>query len=153
MLGENTKNRRFKSANLSSRSAMLVLDAEESLALDDADSTAICVTQRRGTTMGATGMTDAPVTPTAEPAARSSVAQRMRLHRQRRRDGLKCYIVQVRLSELDELIRLAACRTDVCNLIGNDGFAGVNVHLTLDRLRSALLRSPSTFNRDVLAPV
>jgi len=48
---------------------------------------------------------------------------------------------------------LAACRTDVCNLIGNDGFAGVNVHLTLDRVRSALLRSPSTFNRDVLAPV
>ena len=33
---------------------------------------------------------------------------------------------------------LAACRTDVCNLIGNDGFAGVNVHLTLDRVRSAL---------------
>jgi hypothetical protein len=25
---------------------------------------------------------------------------------------------------------LAACRTDVCDLIGNDGFAGANVHRT-----------------------
>jgi hypothetical protein len=34
-----------------------------------------------------------------------------------------------------------------CNLIGNDDFAGVNVHLTLDRVRSALFPSPWSFNR------
>jgi len=54
------------------------------------------------------------------------------------------------------LMSLAACRTDVCNLIGNDGFAGVNVHLALDRVRSALFRSlrPSigTFGSCLTAP-
>ena len=57
-------------------------------------------------------MTDAPIASTAGPAARSSVAERMRRHRQRRRDGLKCYIVQVRLSELDELIRRGLLQPD-----------------------------------------
>jgi hypothetical protein len=34
-----------------------------------------------------------------------SVADRMRRHRQRRRNGLSCYTVQLRVSEIDELVR------------------------------------------------
>ena len=38
-------------------------------------------------------------------AARSPPAERMRLHRQRRRVGLRCIVVGLRATEIDELIR------------------------------------------------
>jgi len=41
--------------------------------------------------------------PTALP--RSAAAERMRAHRQRRRDGLRCLTVELRDSEIDALIR------------------------------------------------
>jgi len=43
------------------------------------------------------------VTPPIEPA-RSAAAQRMRLHRERRRQGLRCLTIQLRETEVDALI-------------------------------------------------
>jgi hypothetical protein len=43
--------------------------------------------------------------PTAEPATRTAAAERMRRHRQRRRDGLRCLVIELRETEIDELIR------------------------------------------------
>ena len=45
------------------------------------------------------------ITPTTEPAAPSAAAERMRRHRQRRRDGLRCLIIELRETEIDALIR------------------------------------------------
>ena len=44
------------------------------------------------------------IAPTAEPAARSAAAERMRLHRERRRQGLRCLIIELRETEIDALI-------------------------------------------------
>ena len=41
----------------------------------------------------------------AEPASRSPAAERMRRHRQRRRDGLRCFMIELRETEIDALIR------------------------------------------------
>ena len=43
--------------------------------------------------------------PTTEPAAPSAAAERMRRHRQRRRDGLRCLMIELREKEIDALIR------------------------------------------------
>ena len=37
--------------------------------------------------------------------ARTSAAQRMRLHRERRRRGLRCLMIELRETEVDALIR------------------------------------------------
>jgi hypothetical protein len=42
---------------------------------------------------------------TTEPAARPAAAERMRRHRQRRRDGLRCLMIELRETEIDALIR------------------------------------------------
>ena len=50
------------------------------------------------------------------PTMRSSAAERMRRHRQRRRDGLRCLYVELRETEVDALVRKgilkAECRDD-----------------------------------------
>jgi hypothetical protein len=46
------------------------------------------------------------IPPSTEPMARSAAAERMRLHRDRRRKGLRCLIVELRETEIDVLIRL-----------------------------------------------
>ena len=38
-------------------------------------------------------------------AGRSSAAERMRRHRERRRDGLRCLIIELRGTEIDALVR------------------------------------------------
>ena len=43
--------------------------------------------------------------PTAAPTTRSAAAERMRRHRERRRDGLRCLIVELRETEIDALAR------------------------------------------------
>jgi hypothetical protein len=48
-------------------------------------------------------MTAIPLT--TEPAAPSAAAERMRRHRQRRRDGLRCFMIELRETEIDALIR------------------------------------------------
>ena len=51
--------------------------------------------------------------PTAPPATRSTAAERMRAHRQRRRDGLRCVTIELRETEIDALIgRKAVARND-----------------------------------------
>jgi hypothetical protein len=43
--------------------------------------------------------------PTAAPATRSAAAERMRRHRERRRDGLRCLMIELRETEIDALVR------------------------------------------------
>jgi hypothetical protein len=45
------------------------------------------------------------IPPTTEPATLTGAAERMRRHRQRRRDGLRCLIIELRETEIDALIR------------------------------------------------
>jgi hypothetical protein len=45
-----------------------------------------------------------PPPSSAEPAIRTAAAERMRRHRQRRRDGLRCFIIELRETEVDALI-------------------------------------------------
>ena len=48
----------------------------------------------------------------AEPAIRTAAAERMRRHRQRRRDGLRCFIIELRETEVDVLIRKGLLLTE-----------------------------------------
>jgi hypothetical protein len=56
-----------------------------------------------------------------EPAAPSAAAERMRRHRQRRRDGLRCLVIELRDTEIDVLIRKGLLkpetRNDTCAII------------------------------------
>jgi len=45
------------------------------------------------------------IPPTTEPVTRTAAAERMRRHRQRRRDGLRCFMIELRETEIDALIR------------------------------------------------
>jgi hypothetical protein len=56
-------------------------------------------------------MTTSP--PTAKP--RSPAAERMRRHRERRRDGLRCLTIELRETEIDALIRKGMLRADARN--------------------------------------
>jgi hypothetical protein len=53
--------------------------------------------------------------PATPPIVCSAAAQRMRAHRQRRRDGLRCIVVQLRETEIDELIRRKLLQADARN--------------------------------------
>jgi hypothetical protein len=53
------------------------------------------------------------VSPT--PAGRSAAAERMRAHRNRRRAGLRCVVVQIRETEIDVLVRKGLLKPDACN--------------------------------------
>jgi hypothetical protein len=53
--------------------------------------------------------------PTAAPATRSAAAERMRAHRQRRRDGLRCLTIELRETEIDALTRRGFLKADVRN--------------------------------------
>jgi len=50
-------------------------------------------------------MSDQLQTPKTARLPRSSAAERMRAHRQRRRDGLRCLTIELRETEIDALIR------------------------------------------------
>ena len=55
-------------------------------------------------------------TGTMTPAtACSAAAERMRAHRDRRRAGLRCVVVQLRETEIDELIRRKLLQADARN--------------------------------------
>jgi hypothetical protein len=45
-----------------------------------------------------------PAVSSAEPATRTAAAERMRRHRQRRRDGFRCLMIELRETEIDALI-------------------------------------------------
>jgi hypothetical protein len=72
---------------------------------------------QRKTAAADIGMTDDPeltVTPPAEPA-RSAAAERMRLHRERRRKGLRCLTIELRETEIDALIGMKLLRAEMRN--------------------------------------
>jgi hypothetical protein len=46
---------------------------------------------------------------------RSSAAKRMRRHRQRRRDGLRCLVIELRETEIDVLVRKGLLQADARN--------------------------------------
>jgi hypothetical protein len=50
-----------------------------------------------------------------EPMARSAAAERMRLHRERRRKGLRCLTVELRETEIDALVRIGLLRAEMRN--------------------------------------
>jgi hypothetical protein len=52
---------------------------------------------------------------TNEPLATSPAANRMRLHRQRRRMGLRCVVVELRETEIDALTRKGFLKADARN--------------------------------------
>jgi hypothetical protein len=53
--------------------------------------------------------------PPAQPAVRSSVAERMRRYRQRRRDGLHCLLIELRETEIFALVRMGLLQPENCN--------------------------------------
>ena len=53
--------------------------------------------------------------PMVPPADRSSAAERMRRHRERRQFGLRCVTLQVRDGEIEELIRRGLLKADMRN--------------------------------------
>jgi hypothetical protein len=48
-------------------------------------------------------------------SARSPAAERMRRHRQRRRDGLRCLIIELRETEIEALIRSGLLKSEMRN--------------------------------------
>jgi hypothetical protein len=48
---------------------------------------------------------DAEMGATTEPPTHTAAADRMRRHRQRRRDGFRCLMIELRETEIDALIR------------------------------------------------
>ena len=57
-------------------------------------------------------MSGAPTTP---PVARSAAAERVRLHRQRRKEALRCLTIELRETEVDALIRRGLLKADARN--------------------------------------
>src|SRR5271167_5025708 len=55
------------------------------------------------------------MTISAEPIARSPAAERMRRHRERRRDGLRCLVIELRETEIDALIRRGLLNNETRN--------------------------------------
>jgi hypothetical protein len=53
--------------------------------------------------------------PTAAPLIRSAAAERMRAHRQRRRNGMRCAMLEIRDSEISALIGKGLLRADARN--------------------------------------
>ncbi len=52
---------------------------------------------------------------TPELVARSPAAERMRLHRQRRRDGLRCVTIELRETEIHTLINTGLLKYEMRN--------------------------------------
>ena len=51
----------------------------------------------------------------AEPATLTAAAERMRRHRQRRRDGLRCLMIELRETEIDEFLRKGLLKPETRN--------------------------------------
>ena len=55
------------------------------------------------------------ISPTTEPTTSTAAAERMRRHRQRRRDGLRCLIIELRETEIDDLIHKGLLKSETRN--------------------------------------
>ena len=64
-------------------------------------------------------MTDPQVTPgvspTTNPAPRSLAAERMRRHRQRKRNSMRCLTIELRETEIETLVRQGLLPTEMRN--------------------------------------
>jgi hypothetical protein len=60
-------------------------------------------------------LTTLPPPSSAELVACSPAARRMRRHRQRRRDGLRCLVIELRETEIDMLIRKGLLKPETRN--------------------------------------
>jgi hypothetical protein len=58
---------------------------------------------------------DAELTVTLPTTERSAAAERMRLHRERRRQGLRCLMIEVRETEIDALVRAGLLGAEMRN--------------------------------------
>jgi hypothetical protein len=58
---------------------------------------------------------DVEMTTTTAPVARSLAAERMRLHRERRRKGLRCVTIEVRESEINMLVHMKLLKSEMRN--------------------------------------
>jgi hypothetical protein len=56
-----------------------------------------------------------PVLPSAEPVSRSPAAERMRRHRERQRNGLRCLVIELRATEIETLIRKGLLKWETRN--------------------------------------
>jgi hypothetical protein len=54
-------------------------------------------------------------TSSSEPLSRSLASERMRRHRQRRRDGLRCLVIELRETEFDALISKGLLKPEMRN--------------------------------------
>ena len=52
---------------------------------------------------------------TVEPINRSPAAERMRLHRERKKNGMRCLMIELRETEIDALIRKGFLKADTRN--------------------------------------
>ena len=59
--------------------------------------------------------TQTVIPPTSRSPTSSAAAERMRLHRERRRKGLRCLLVELRETEVDALIRKEMLNGDARN--------------------------------------
>jgi hypothetical protein len=53
--------------------------------------------------------------PCAIPAARSAAAERMRRHRERRQEGLRCLVIEFRETEIDALVHKGLLKIEMRN--------------------------------------
>jgi hypothetical protein len=51
----------------------------------------------------------------SEETARSPAAERMRRHRERRRDGLRCLTIELRVTEIEALVRIGLLKAETRN--------------------------------------
>jgi len=58
---------------------------------------------------------DLTVAPPTTESARSAAAKRLRLHRERRRQGLRCLMIEVRETEIDALVRMGLLGAEMRN--------------------------------------
>jgi hypothetical protein len=74
-----------------------------------------------------------PIPPSTGPVVLSPAAERMRLHRERRRNGVRCLMIELRETEIDGLIHKGLLKTETRNDV-NAVLAALYEHLeqTLD---------------------
>ena len=58
---------------------------------------------------------DLTLTPASTEPARSGAAERMRLHRERRRNGRRCLTIELRETEIDALVCMGLLRGEMRN--------------------------------------
>ena len=58
---------------------------------------------------------DAEMVVATSPAARSAAAERMRQHRERRRQGLRCLMIELHVTEIEALVGMGLLKADMRN--------------------------------------